>query len=566
LTLFSQSRGGVLPRLLIACTALLATGVFFVRGNSCGHDFDFHLLSWMEVARAWHAGLLYPHWVQDANYGAGEPRLIFYPPASWLLGGLLGAVTSWHAAPVLFVLLALLAAGSSMYLLAREWAPAPAATLAACLYVANPYAMFVAYERTAFGELLASAWLPLMVLFALRRRSSIALLGLSVAALWLTNSPAAVVGSYLLALLAVGMWIAERRPWPALRAAGGMALGLGLAAFYIVPAAFEQRWVQIDRAIIPGIRVEDSFLFMHTADAFHNQVLRTASWILVLEFVGTCAAAYLAWKKRAGGGARVVLTATLPVILLLQLPISDVLWRHAPHLKFLQFPWRWLMALSVAGCVLAGMAATFRRARWPALAAGAMIIAMAIGGGVLFFQPCDDEDAVVAQVALFRLGSGTEGTDEYTPVAADNASIQQHLPLVRVLRGAQDDTVDSTVGDNPEWKAGDAGTIAARVDAKRWNGEHWVAGLVSPESGYAVLRLMDYPSWRVTVDGQPVVGRPVRDDGLMAVPVKAGSHAIEVQWTATRDVIAGREVSAIALLALALVVMLERKFDRARPV
>ncbi len=102
----------------------------------------------------------------------------------------------------------------------------------------------------------------------MRTRSSIAPLGLSVAALWLTNSPAAVMGSYLLAVLALGMWIAEGRPWPALRAAGGMALGLGLAAFYIVPAAFEQRWVQIERAITPGMRVEDSFLFAHTSERF----------------------------------------------------------------------------------------------------------------------------------------------------------------------------------------------------------------------------------------------------------------------------------------------------------
>jgi hypothetical protein len=84
---------------------------------------------------------------------------------------------------VLFVLLALLGAGCSMYLLAREWGPPEAATFAACLYVANPYTLFVAYERSALGELLAGAWLPLLVLFALRRRSSIALLGLSVAAL-----------------------------------------------------------------------------------------------------------------------------------------------------------------------------------------------------------------------------------------------------------------------------------------------------------------------------------------------------------------------------------------------
>jgi hypothetical protein len=532
--------------------------VLLVRGNSCGHDFDFHLLSWMEVARAWHAGLVYPRWVQDANYGAGEPRLIFYPPASWLLGALLGIVTSWHAAPVLFVLLALLAAGTSMYLLAREWATAEAATFAACLYVANPYAMFVAYERSAFGELLATAWLPLMVLFALRRSGSVAPLGLSVAALWLTNSPAAVIGSYLLAVLALGMWIAEGRPWPAQRATGGMTLGLGLAAFYIVPAAFQQRWVQIERAINPGMRVEDSFLFTHTANAFHDQVLRTASWILVLEFAGASVAAYLAWRKRAAGSARIVLTAMLPIILLLQLPPSEVIWKYAPHLKFLQFPWRWLMVLSVVGCALAGMAIV-RQAKWRVLVAGIMIAAMAVGSSLLFFQPCDDEDAVTAQLAGFRLGQGTEGTDEYTPVRVDNAAVQQHLPLVRVLRSAQDDTADDTSTDNPEWRAGDPGSIAARVDARRRNGEHWTVSVVTPETGYAVLRLMDYPSWRVTVDGQPVKSRPFREDGLMAVPVNAGSHVLEVQWAATRDVVAGRAVSAIALLALVLVAVRERK-------
>jgi hypothetical protein len=374
--------------LLIAGTSLLAVGTLIVRGNTCGHDFDFHLLSWMEVARAWHAGLIYPHWVQDANYGAGEPRLIFYPPVSWLLGGLLGTIFGWHAAPVLFVLLALLAAGSSMYLLAREWAPPGAASFAACAYMVNPYAMFVAYERSALGELLAGAWLPLMVLFALRTRSSVAPLGLSVAALWLTNSPAAVMGSYLLAILALGMWIAERRPWPALRAAGGMALGLGLAAFYIVPAAYEQRWVQIDRAITPGMRVEDSFLFGHTANDFHNQVLRTASWIFIAEMVVGGDRCLPGWRKRAGGCARVVLTACLPMLLLLQLPVSDVIWKHTPHLKFLQFPWRWLLPLSVVICVLAAMAlgGSLAKGARTRLLGFTLILALAIGGGGCSFS------------------------------------------------------------------------------------------------------------------------------------------------------------------------------------
>ena len=460
-----------LPALLIGCTALLATGTLVLRGNSCGHDFDFHLLSWMEVARAWHSGIAYPgtgcRGHTPARASRGLAFSIPLPPGCW--------AACWgnrhadgHAAPVLFVLLALLGAGVGMYLLAREWAPPISATFAACLYIANPYAMFVVYERSALGELLAGAWFPLMVLFALRTRSSIAPLGLSVAALWLTNSPAAVMGSYLLAVLALSMWIVEGRPWPALRALGGIALGLGLAAFYIVPAAFEQRWVQIERAIIPGMRVEDSFLFAHTRNAFHDQVLWTASWIFVAEVVVASIAAYLAWRGRGGGRVRMVLTALLPIMLLLQLPASFVIWQHTPHLKFLQFPWRWTLALSVVTCVLAAMALKKRQpGEDQSLEARLssrpyLIVAMAVGGGRLFFQPCDDEDAVAAQITGFREGQGTQGTDEYTPKGADNSAVQQHLPLVRVLHTAQDDTADSSKGDNPEWRAGAPGGSACK--------------------------------------------------------------------------------------------------------
>jgi hypothetical protein len=313
------------------------------------------------------------------------------------------------------------------------------------------------------------------------------------------------------------------------------------------------------------MRVEDSFLFAHTADAFHDQVLRTASWILIAELGLACIAAWLAWRRRTGGRARVALTSLIPVILLLQLPLSNVIWKHAPHLKFLQFPWRWTLALSVVGCVLAALAVGgirgFSRLGWKVVA-GVLIAAMAAGGGWLFFQPCDDEDAVAAQMAAFAQGPGMQGTDEYTPAGADNTSVQQNLPLVRVLRRAQDDDTDGAGGDNPQWRGGGNGAITAIVDAKPENAEHWVVSVFTPEPGFAVLRLMEYPAWRVTVDGTPAQGRPAREDGLMAVPLAAGSHSVEVRWMATRDVIAGRAVSGIALLLLATVAMLERRKGR----
>ncbi len=284
------------PALAIVGTAFVSIAVLVFRGNSCGDDFDFHLLSWMETARSWQSGIWYPHWIHLANYGAGEPRLVFYPPASWMLGGLLGRLSSWNAAPILFVLVALVASGWSMYRLAQQWVGRGAATVAACLYTANPYALFVIYQRSALAELLAGVWIPLIVLYALKRDSPVAALALAVAAVWLTDAPVAVIASYLLALLAVGMTLIERKAWPALRAADGMALGLGLAAFYIVPALYEQRWVEIQRSMAPGMRVADSFLFMRTGDSYHDHVLRIASWIVCLEIAAAAIAAWQGWR------------------------------------------------------------------------------------------------------------------------------------------------------------------------------------------------------------------------------------------------------------------------------
>ena len=61
--------------LVILLAALLATAALLVRATSCGHDFDFHLISWIDCLHSWRQGILYPHWAPSPNYGAGEPRV-----------------------------------------------------------------------------------------------------------------------------------------------------------------------------------------------------------------------------------------------------------------------------------------------------------------------------------------------------------------------------------------------------------------------------------------------------------------------------------------------------------
>ncbi|HTX41896.1 MAG TPA: hypothetical protein VMD25_08730 [Acidobacteriaceae bacterium] len=572
-------------RLLLAAVVVVAVLPMTVRGTPCGADFDFHLQNWLELARSWHDGVAYPSWDASANFGTGEPRFVFYPPVSRVLGATLGIAMPWRWTPLVFVALALGAAGWAFRRMAmRLGAGETAATLGACLYVANPYLMFLIYERGALAELLAAVWMPLLVEQSteLRAQSSgtaerrrVAALGLVVALLWLTDAPAAVMGCYLLAVLAAVRAGMERRWAPAVRAAGGLALGAGLAAFWMVPAVAEQRWVEIWRAVGPLMRVEDSFPF-HTLRltgapaypaepgdlVYYNAVLHAVSWIVGALMVAAAVAAWAAWKKR--NAAWLPLTAAAGVACMLQLCWSEPVWRAAPELAYVQFAWRWMLVLGMAVAALAAMA--MGRGRWPQRARwmGAVMAlvfagAMAAVAGRIWWQPCEAGDSVPDQVAALAT-TGTEGTDEYIPTPAEQDAVPVGVPTCRVLRGVDDE--DAAMSGDETWTPDAAAEIPADVEVTRWGVQDRRVTVTAQQAGFAVLRLMAYPAWRVTRNGAELRAGTPRRDGLIAIPVAAGVNRITVEWRTTGDVWAGRGISAAAL---AVTLALGWKKRRKRP-
>jgi len=582
--------------LIILFAAFIAVVPQLIRGNSCGHDFDVHLASWLDCINSWRHGIVYPHWASSPNYGAGEPRFVYYPPLTWMLAAALGVLLPWHLVPIALTVLILAATGLATRALALEALDNIPATLAGCASLFSLYSLFTAYERSAFPESVGGACLPLLLLFVVRDRhpsasvlrrafdGSTAPLALALAAAWISNLPLGVMAGYLLTGTAVIWAVVRKSLAPLLRAAVGIALGLGLAAMYWLPAAWERNWVDIRQATQdPGYNYQNNWLFAHSGNAIlslHHAVLDQASWIAVsmtaLAVIGLIACwrrGTLPVQKDTAFSPFWIPLAVIPIVIFFMLcPISQPVWRLLPEMGFLQFPWRWLEAVEAPMAILI-VAAIWPRSRrgraWVVAGCSAAFLAATAFAGAFFFQVCYPEDTVNSVLADFRTGAGFEGMYEYEPPGGDDSNIARGLPDACLVSDpsivlGQPDPDDSTA--NPIWSP-DQKTcestfaFAGGADA---NPEHRQIHATISRAGYLILRLVRFPAWRISVNGKPIGNPSQRGDGLIAVPAPQGLVDLAIDWTITPDVIYGRWATVLSILLLVALCLLEQRIKGRR--
>ncbi|MGA9903231.1 MAG: hypothetical protein WBQ39_14945, partial [Terriglobales bacterium] len=577
--------------LLLAGVCLLAITPFFYWGNPSGHDFEFHMYSWMEVLGQWTHGTVYPRWAALAHWGYGEARFLFYPPASWTLGAALGAVLPWKLVPGAFCWIALVLAGFSMYRIARVWLRPADALFAAAFYALNPYHLMILYWRSAYAELLAAPLLPLMVLcllwiFLPERDSGLRpmlWLSLVLAAAWLTNVPAAMMIHYstvgvalLLAVIAARQGnhksssheSSSHEPSPQTRSALGpgphiwralartafaVLLGAGLASFYLFPAICERSWIDLSQVLSPGVRPQDNFLFTTLADPDHNRFNLLVSTAALVEICILALAIWFSHKKKhvgiaAPGCPAARSTTDTPWMLfsawgamgaLLMLRVSNPLWQYLPELRYVQLPFRWLLCLNAALAMLLAMPS--RRWSWTSrLLASTLLLTALILAGHRFQPPWWETSADIREMRdAIADGTGYEGTDEYVPAGTDPYELDKNLPRISGSSGA---------------------AVPSRMLAWEATEKHFIVHADAPQS--FTVRLFSYPAWEVIVNGQPTTTSKTSVTGLIIVPVAAGDNDVRIYFRRTMDRWVG---DAVSLISLAVFVVVWRKTGSRTP-
>jgi hypothetical protein len=450
-------------------------------------------------------------------------------------------------------------AGLSAYALFRRIADSRfAALLGAACFAANPYSSLIIYMRSDFAELLAIAIFPLLMLATLRlipllpgkndwQLRKIVFFAMPFCAIWLSNAPASVIATYSVALLFIVAALRQRSFSVFVNGAAGMALGFGLASFYLIPAIYEQRWVQISAALYGGLTPADNFLYATTSDAEHDAFNRIASHVALLLVLWAICAALTAWRaiSRANMGNlksnHFVLVAVLALsAIILMFPVTNILWRFLPELRFVQFPWRWMSIIAL--CALIFTAAASRGSlRWVWLLFAASMIAGS-AHYVVKHAWWDTEDMPTLEAGL-EDGTGFEGTDEYDPAGDTRSNLPQKEPRAYILRRG----------------SGALAQNESRVVVEKWNAEHRAVRVVSKNPANVVLRVLNYPAWRATVNGAAVTPSHAKETAEMIVPVPAGESRVRIDFTRTRDRTLGGCISTASLIASLSILFYKRR-------
>ena len=562
----TNSRAARWTSLLVAvAAATVALAPLMVAGNVAGHDIHYHISWWMDAARQWREGTLYPRWYGGAYHGFGDATFLVYPPISWMLGAALSALFPWTAVPGILAWLALTLGGLAMFRLAREWLEDRQSCWAAALYVVNPYNLLVVYHRAAYAELLAAAVFPLVVLFALRlarpaekntedkvdsgkSARSIVPLALTLAAISLTNVPAAVITSYSVALLLAVQAVRSRSAAPLVRGAFAGALGFALAGVFVVPAAWEQSWVQMRQQLVTGMGPLDNFLFTYTGNPYHhdnfNFLVSGVSCVL-LPMVAVAFTGALRAARRAAAPSMEALVPLLGLAIAcggLLWSASAPVWRTLPRIEYVQFPWRGLFVLNAA-LVFAIVAAAPRDRTWHAWGAGTGVAWLLLGTVILLLTPWDTE-GVTEFIATNQAGGDYRTIAAFAPMGArlDN------------VRNGEAALLPSGTGSIPP---------DARLTAEPSRTEERLFSVESSAPVKIEVGVFCYPAWRAEVNGRRVELEIKSETGEMIVPVQAGRSRVRVYFARTTDRTAGAAVSLCGIAILMGLVWFERRPGRA---
>ncbi|MBX9946752.1 MAG: hypothetical protein K2Y40_21935 [Reyranella sp.] len=541
--------------LLAVATVLLAPSLIF--GNLISHSSP-HNLTWAaQFADQFRAGILYPRVMSDSFDGLGGPTFYYYAPLGFWVDAVLSVVTfdllSVSYRLSLSSLLLLWASGLAMRAWLKAEATSPRVALYGALaYMAAPYHLVDHYYRGAYSEFAAYAVLPLVAWgvhrMAANQRFGVALFAGAYAALAMAHVPVAL----LFSLTALPTYVLYRgwrlgEPKSAMRFFGrsglGGALGLGIAAIYLLPALTLQGWIPAETFWTGDYRIEKWFLLAFRP---RDMNLVIASSALAYAIAATGVVATVARRDGQAGWRSEPVFWALVCLVCIALITGVLPWFwQLPFVAKVQFPWRLMIVVDFAAITALCLTP------WPARSRAVSYMFIAV---IVAFVP-----------GIGEMGAGILHRVKVSVAQADLPADLKHFLPARYPQKSSGDYEELSLGPlegtptiscapNPRiCRATDGPFGALSVD------------IDSDAPTTVVLRRFLFPYWRLDPALPLVATEPLQ---LVSFVAPAGRNTYRLQRTAVREERISWAISGLSLVLLLVWTALEwriRRHDPASP-
>lgn len=535
---FIRNHTGILSVLGIVLVTMPIVLPFFSSGFFTSHDGEWTVVRLADMFRTVKDGQIPARYSSYLNMQYGYPLFNFAYPAPYYVGIIpvmlkIGFVNSIK---FLFVLMTILS-GVGMFFLSRHlWKSTLAGIFSSVLFLYLPYRMVDLYVRGSLGEVFALGVLPFLFLFFsfLVVRPSLFLTGISAVLLgfFLTshNILSLLFFPILILFIVVRYHFSKRNSLRYVLTA--LCLGVGLAAFFVLPALIEKQHI-----LLSMIPIADRSLYFVTPEQLiipswgygvPTDMKQPFTYQLGLAQIAalgiTGITVFLTFRKRTKKLSEepILATALLGIIIvsvIMLFSFTAFLWEHIPLLSEINYPWTLIAPIGFLICLTSGFIFRNKTAVYPAIA----ILVSAI---VLVLPYAHPETFV------------NHGDDYYMTNMATTTSSQEYTPLW--VKELPIQTFDREI------EATENAFISDLVSTSRMTSFR----IENPSETVVRINTIYYPGWIVTIDGKETEISYTNPKGVMEFSVPSGSHRIEAVFSETPLRKTANIVSLVSLLGI----------------
>lgn len=511
-------------------------------------------------------------WVPDLGGLYGYPLFNYYAPLPYYIGAGLFALTgSFLISAKLVFALAFLLSYSFMFLLGRKLWGNWGGLVSGVLYAYAPYHAVDMYVRGAMGELWGLVFFPAVLwsvfrLFEKRTIKNVLLFSLFFALLILSHNLSAmifvgVILGVVLFLVLFGKTLVTRKE--KMHFLGyvlvSLVVGFLLAAFYWIPAIVEKDLVHVDTTTYGYFYFTEHFKGLRKVlfdrswgwgasirevpggekDGMSFQV----GWIHLLMWLIGILGIKVFWKKARYISLLIGVLSFMAIVSIFMIhPRSEIIWKTIEPLKYLQFPWRFLMMVIFFVSIIGGIVPTVLKLLWPKLVEkrmGLITVLLLLPIIAFNFQYFAPERFI--QTTDAELLSGQNWDRQI------KRSIFDYLPKSAVeppaeLATSRYDILTDAPAEITNYKAG----------------SDWIY-LHIKTSDHTILRLSQYyfPGWRILVNGEKAKIDYNNHLGLMTLILGEGEFDIDARLLNTPTRIVANSLSVLGLIIVVILLFVQ---------